>query len=164
MSHLPRHHLIRTLLADAPVASQDELRRLLAEEGVEVTQGTLSRDFRLLGVVKGPEGYMLPVEGGVSPPTAPRESAMQAVVRLNTLSVETAGNLIVLRTSPGHAQVLALALDADRGKTLEGVVGTVAGDDTVFIAVRTAKLAGTVAGRLREWSGLNGASGRRRAS
>ena len=162
---MSRHHMIRSLLADGPVPSQDELRRALAAEGVEVTQGTLSRDLRNLGVVKGPQGYTLPGEPAFSPPapTAPNESALQATVRQNTVSVETAGNLVVIRTGPGHAQVLGLALDADRGKSLEGLVGTVAGDDTVFIAVRTEKQADSVASRLRAWTGLV-APRRKRAS
>lgn len=165
MSPLARHHLIRNLLADGPVPSQDELRRQLAAEGVEVTQGTLSRDLKNLGVVKGPRGYTLPDEPLLSPPppSAPHESALQATVRLNTVSVETAGNLVVLRTGPGHAQLVALALDTDRAKAIEGLVGTVAGDDTVFIALRTAKLADAAASKLREWSGLT-APRRKRAS
>jgi transcriptional regulator of arginine metabolism len=153
---MARHHLIRQLLSDGPVPSQDELRRQLAGEGVEVTQGTLSRDLKNLGVIKGPQGYTLPGEPGVSPPppSVPNESALQGTVRLNVVSVETASNLVVLRTGPGHAQLVALALDADRAKTIEGLVGTVAGDDTIFIAVRSAKLADSAASRLREWAGL----------
>jgi transcriptional regulator of arginine metabolism len=132
---------------------------------VEVTQGTLSRDLRNLGVIKGPQGYTLPGEPGISPPppAAPHESALQATVRLNTVSVETAGNLVVLRTGPGHAQLVALTLDADRGKSIDGLVGTVAGDDTIFIAVRSVRLADAAASRLREWSGLT-APRRKRAS
>ena len=170
MNQPARHDLIRRLLARAPAPSQDELRERLADAGVSVTQGTLSRDLRALGVIKSGAGYALPPSNGAAgahtPPasTGPApDAALQSAVRQHAASIATAGNLVVLRTGPGHAQLVALALDADAGASLPGVVGTVAGDDTIFIAVRTTKQADAAASRLRAWAGLS-APRRKRAS
>lgn len=172
MNQPARHNLIRRHLARGPVASQDELRERLASDGVAVTQGTLSRDLRALGVVKSASGYTLPIAGGgagggagqASPAPPAADPALQSAIRNHAASVETAGNLVVLRTGPGHAQPVGLALDADAGSSLRGVVGTVAGDDTIFIAVRTTKQADAVASRLRDWAGLSTTARRKRAS
>ncbi len=155
MPQAARHDLIRRLLAKGPVPSQDELRARLASRGVEVTQGTLSRDLRTIGVIKTHAGYALPADPLASPPPPPSESAIQSAVRTHAASVDTAGNLVVLRTGPGHAQPVALAFDADAGTTLRGLVGTVAGDDTIFIAVRSQRQADALADRLRGWAGLS---------
>ena len=143
--------------ASGGVQSQEELRELLAHGGFRVTQGTLSRDLRTLGVVKGAGGYILP--GGTGP--SPREAVearltltgeIEAAVRQHLLSGDVAGTLVVLRTYPGHAGAVAAALDRFPPK---GVVGTVAGDDTIFIAVRTPLAAKRLATYLRSLAGLS---------
>ena len=127
-----RQSRLRELLAQQRLRSQEEIAGVLHREGIEATQATLSRDLRELGVLKGPEGYML------KGPGAPREPArreLQRAVTTYMVGVRRAGNLVVVRTGAGQAS--ALALEIDRA-ALDGSVGTVAGDDTIFIAATTA--------------------------
>jgi transcriptional regulator of arginine metabolism len=138
-----RHRQIVDLLRRHPVRSQVELAELLAAEQVAVTQATLSRDLVELGAVKvrHPDGglvYAVPGEGG---DRTPRGGVEQELLdgRLTRLceellvTAEASGNLVVLRTPPGAAQFLALAVDHS---VLPAVLGTVAGDDTVLVIAR----------------------------
>lgn len=127
-----RQSRLRDLLSHQLLRSQEEIALVLQREGIEATQATLSRDLRELGVLKGPEGYMLPAAGASREP-ARRE--LQRALAAYMLSARRAGNLAVVRTGAGQAN--ALALEIDRA-ALEGAVGTVAGDDTIFIAATTA--------------------------
>ncbi len=134
-----RHARIAQLIASRPVTSQPELGRLLAAAGVAVTQATLSRDLEELGAVKvrTPEGlaYSLPPEGQPRPGTTQSVDARLARLLEELLvSVEATGDLVVLRTPPGGAHLLGSALDR---AGLPDVAGTVAGDDTVLLVVRT---------------------------
>ena len=105
------------------IYTQDELARELTQLGIPATQVTLSRDMRELGLVKTPEGYrQLPAEK-----TGPR---LVDVANEYLLDIRVAQNLVVLRTSPGNANTLAISIDRE---DLEEVVGTVAGDDTVLV-------------------------------
>ena len=135
-----RHRLIAEVVAERSVRSQGELQVLLAERGTEVTQATLSRDLRELGLVKAPEGYRLP--GGVR--TVAVDPLDRAVGQFVT-SVEPVGQLVVLRTGPGQAQLVAARLDEHPPKNS---AGTIAGDDTIFIAARSPAAARTIAERL----------------
>lgn len=126
-----RQTRLRDLLAHQHLRSQEEIAAALAREGIEATQATLSRDLRELGVLKGPEGYTLPAPGASREP-ARRE--LQRALGSYMLSAKRAGNLVVVRTGAGQAS--ALALEIDRAG-LDGAVGTVAGDDTIFIAATT---------------------------
>jgi len=123
-----RHARIRELLAARRVVNQDELAHLLSADGIPATQATLSRDLRELGVLKGPGGYTLP---GTAPTRETHAKELQRAVREHLVGAGQAGNLVVLRTAPGHAPALALEIDRARP---DGAVGTVAGDDTVFVA------------------------------
>ena len=120
---------IRRLLDANPVGSQDDLVGLLAAEGVEVTQATVSRDLRRLGAIKIRAG-------GVIRYAIPEEAATDPAVDLVRLlaargrSMTASGNLLVVRTGVGAAQVVAAAIDA-LGDTV--VAGTVAGDDTIIV-------------------------------
>jgi transcriptional regulator of arginine metabolism len=143
-----RHQRIASLIAEGPVRTQDELQRRLEALGIVTTQATLSRDLREMGVAKSPAGYVLPGEGGAA--EAPGEALARAV-RRELVSAEPAGTMVVLRTGPGHANALAVAIDRTRPGE---VVGTIAGDDTVFCAVRTAGDARQVADRMRSLAGL----------
>ena len=118
-----RHRAIQTLVGRQRIRSQEELRRRLDRRGLAVDQGTLSRDLRELGVRKGPEGYELPEElaGG---------GELERAVREWLLSAAAARNQLVLRTPPGGAQPLGLALDH---AALDRVLGTIAGDDTILV-------------------------------
>jgi transcriptional regulator of arginine metabolism len=128
------------------VRSQEELRQLLRVQGVQVTQPTLSRDVRELGLAKTPRGYVA-AEAAVSqfapPPT--RQIKLERTLRALALAVQAAGSLVVVRTPPAAAQPVARALDE---ATLPGVAGTIAGDDTVFIATPGERVARMLARRL----------------
>ena len=138
-----RHQLIIELVTQHAVRSQAELADLLAESGVRVTQATLSRDLVELDAVKirtqsGGLVYAVPAQGGDRRPAAPGESAA-ATHRLARLcgellvSAEASGNLVLLRTPPGAAQFLGSAFDRAE---FPGLLGTVAGDDTVLVISR----------------------------
>lgn len=134
-----RQSLIRRLVVATPVRSQAALSMLLRREGVACTQATLSRDLRELGMVKGASGYAEP--GG----PAPTRTDLVRAARALLLGARAAGTLVVIRTPPGAAPSLALELDRTPP---EGVVGTVAGDDTVFAATGSVRGAAKVARRL----------------
>jgi transcriptional regulator of arginine metabolism len=142
-----RHARIIDLLARAPVRSQSELVALLAAKGIPITQATLSRDLDEIGAVRlrGAAGgfvYVVPRDSddAVSRPASDRvETASAAHARLIRMagellvSVRASGNIVVARTPPGGAHLLAGAIDhAD----LASVIGTVAGDDTVLCVCR----------------------------
>jgi transcriptional regulator of arginine metabolism len=138
-----RHRQVVDLLRRYPVRSQVELAELLAAEGVAVTQATLSRDLVELGAVKvrhsdGALVYAVHGEGGDRTPQAGVEQELldARLARLCEellVTAEASGNLVVLRTPPGAAQFLALAVDHS---VLPTVLGTVAGDDTVLVITR----------------------------
>ncbi len=138
-----RHQHIIDLVTHHEIRSQTELSDLLGELGVHVTQATLSRDLVELDAVKVriPSGalvYAVPAEGGDRAPQIPQESAA-AASRLGRLcsdllvSAEASANLAVLRTPPGAAQFLASAFDKAE---VPGILGTIAGDDTVVVIAR----------------------------
>jgi transcriptional regulator of arginine metabolism len=139
-----RQQTIVALLGRTRVRSQAELQGLLAEQGLAVTQGTLSRDLEELGAVKVRDGsgglvYAVPGEGGdraARPAPAEPEAAFARLGRAAEellVSAEASANLVVIRTPPGAASYLALAFDhAD----LPQVLGTIAGDDTVLVVSR----------------------------
>jgi len=123
MSKAYRHGQILKLIRNKPIRTQEELARELQGSGLPATQVTLSRDIRELRLVKTPEGYreMLPEEAGPSFRTLAAEFLHD---------VRAAQNLVVLRTSPGHANSVAVALDNEEWPE---VVGTIAGDDTILV-------------------------------
>jgi transcriptional regulator of arginine metabolism len=142
-----RREIIREVLSRGTVANQEQLAKFLADRGVRTTQTTLSRDFRAMGVVKGPDGYVLPESK-----TAPETRELARTLSTFVTDVTVGGTIVVLSTGPGHAQIVALELD--RGPP-DGVIGTVAGDDTIFVATRSAAAAKRVGATLREESGMH---------
>ena len=155
MDKARRRRRILDHLAQTGVHSQEQLRELLAADGVEVTQATLSRDLRELAVVKGPDGYTVIGAAPVATlQTNGRHKAreLEHALRAHLLSVATAGNLLILRTGPGHAGALAVELD---GARLQGVVGSLAGDDTIFIAAETPQRATSLGAHLRSLARLD---------
>jgi transcriptional regulator of arginine metabolism len=136
-----RHTAIRELVAGAPIGSQDELRRRLVKRGFEVTQATLSRDIHELHLYKGPNGYAVP-NGAVYDDDLPQTAEM---LKSFGLRVKQALNQLVLITTSGSAQPVALAID---GEGWPEVVGTIAGDDTVLIICPDQKRAAVLADRL----------------
>lgn len=136
-----RRARVAAIIASTPVSSQDELRRLLADEGITVTQATLSRDLDALGATKahGDAGATVYVVDGASAldtsiPAPAADAALGRVTAELLLRAEAAGNIAVLHTPPGAAQFYAGHLD--RTERFESV-GTVAGDDTIIIVMRT---------------------------
>lgn len=146
-----RHQRIVDLVSRTPVRSQGELGRLLEQDGYTVTQATLSRDLDELGAVKvrfaGELVYAVPGEGGDARPKAPAggESTAERLRRRAEellVSVEASANVVVVRTPPGGAQLLASAIDHS---LLPAVMGTVAGDDTILLVTRDPDGGGEVA-------------------
>ncbi len=146
-----RQARIIALLSALSVHSATELAALLADEGIDVTQATLSRDLEELGAVKlrGADGgvgvYVVPEDGSpVRGVTGGTERVSRLLVEL-LASTDASGNLAVLRTPPGAAHYLASAIDR---AALPYVVGTIAGDDTILLVAREpmtgAELAATV--------------------
>jgi len=130
-----RRALIRELIAARPVATQEDLRALIAERGHDVTQATLSRDLAHLGARRAARGYELP-EATTLP-------ALPDLIR----SIDDNGTLVVIHTAPGAAQVVASALD--RAKPAE-ILGTIAGDDAIFVAPARGVAAAKLVKRVRE--------------
>ena len=150
-TRIARHRLIVDLVGREPVSSQGQLRELLAQAGISVTQATLSRDLDELGAVKlpvdGRSVYAVPGEGGDNTPRPPEAPGARLARALEDLlvSVDHSANIVVLRTPPGGAQYLAHALDHAE---LGAVIGTIAGDDTVLIVTRDPLGGAEVAARL----------------
>lgn len=138
MNKTYRHGQILKLIRGKRIHTQEKLAQELGEVGVETTQVTLSRDIRELGLVKTPEGYRQ-VE------TAPVGPSLQSVVSEFLLEARLAQNLLVLKTSPGHANSLAVAFDQEDWPE---IVGTIAGDDTIFVAAPDADAARVLRDRL----------------
>ena len=118
-----RQGQILRIIRDKEIHTQEELARSLSSLGIQTTQVTLSRDIRDLGLVKTTEGYK---------PLSTEESGPELtdVVAEFMQDIRVAQNLVVVRTSPGNANSLAIAIDKEK---LDEVVGTVAGDDTILV-------------------------------
>jgi transcriptional regulator of arginine metabolism len=143
-----RLRLIGELLQNGPVHNQEQLSDLLSQRGVEAAQATISRDLRDLGVLKGPSGYRLPDPHAF--PEAAR-GGLAEVLRSYVTRLDRGGSIVIVRTGPGHAQVVALELDR---AGIPGTIGTVAGDDTIFMATRDDRAARAVLATLSRLSGL----------
>ncbi len=130
-----RHQAIRDLVTRRRIRTQQELAAALRERGFRATQATISRDVSELGLHKalreGVLAYALPPRGAEREATA--EERLRALVRDLPFEVQAAGLLLVVRTLPGSAHALANALDRTPWPE---VIGTIAGDDTVFVACR----------------------------
>lgn len=147
-----RRALICQVIATHQISSQDELGQMLADEGFHVTQATLSRDLDAVGAVKAvaDDGrHVYSVSGAsaadTSIPTAGADATMARLAADLLIRAEAAGNIAVLHTPPGAAQFYAGHID--RNSTL-GVVGSVAGDDTIILVMRTEAQAQELCDRL----------------
>ena len=147
-----RQHLVRELLAAHEVASQSQLVDLLAERSVVVTQATVCRDLDEMGVAKmrtaGRTVYAVPESDS---PQALPANTLRRVFGDWVLDVRWSDNLVVLRTPPGSAHVVASAIDRS---DLDGVIGTIAGDDTLLMVADTQTGGAAVAGHCRELADL----------
>ncbi|MFW0793053.1 arginine repressor [Gordonia sp. CPCC 205515] len=134
-----RHARIIELLSVNQVRSQSELQRLLATQGIDATQATLSRDLDELGAVKlrsadgGAGVYVVPEDGSPVRGVFGGTDRLARLLSELLVSSDSSGNLAVLRTPPGAAHYLASAIDR---ANLPDVVGTIAGDDTIFVVAR----------------------------
>jgi transcriptional regulator of arginine metabolism len=139
-----RQALILELIASVDVTSQEQLRELLRARGLEATQATLSRDIRDLGLVKA-------AADGAYRVSAPRVVAVDPETRIKRAideylrTFDQVEQLLVLKTDPGQAQALAVAIDRSG---VPEVVGTIAGDDTILVICRSAAHASSFASRL----------------
>ena len=145
-----RQKAIGDLIRAEALGSQEEVTCRLAQLGFAVTQATVSRDLDQLGAVKVKRGgvlsYALPEQLGDSDWAASRLARIFADW---VHSVEAAGNFIVLRTPPGSAHLVGLALDQAR---LEEVAGTISGDDTLFVALRNGVNPAAIEARFKKLS------------
>lgn len=124
-----RHDAIIEIITERPVATQEELMALLAERGINAAQATLSRDIQQLSLVKQRD------ENGVYSYALPAAAAAEKSIFAETVvDIDYAMNTIVLKCRAGMAQGTCAAIDSVKH---EGVVGTIAGDDTIFILTRS---------------------------
>ncbi|MGL5862255.1 MAG: arginine repressor [Phycicoccus sp.] len=157
-SRVARQHRIVEILGSTPVRSQTALLDLLAADGIEVTQATLSRDLVDVGAERVRVGknlvYAVPGEGGdrtVRAALDPEERMTRLQSRCHELlvSAECSANLAVLRTPPGAANFLASALDHSG---YDGVLGTIAGDDTILVVTSGSARSRGLVDRLMSWT------------
>lgn len=153
LARAARQHRIVQILEKAAVSSQQQLVELLAETGVEATQATVSRDLEEIGAVKvraagGDSVYAVPdlPKDRVAP-----EEHLRRVLGDWVVEVSSSANLVVVRTPPGSAHVVASALDR---AGLPGILGTVAGDDTIIVVAMEDVGGEGLAERLSTLSGL----------
>ena len=144
MSKLSRHAAIRDVIAARELSSQEELRRALFRRGHRVTQATLSRDIHELGLVKTAEGYKVP-QGEEAEMHLP---SIERLIQEFVYDVKTAQNLVVVKTSPGSAQPVSAAIDAE---DWDEVMGTIGGDDTILAIASNAKSAARLSQRIRSY-------------
>ena len=154
---LRRREEILRIVRSTPVHSQDELLEELRRHGFRVTQPTLSRDLRELGLVKTPAGYVSPESISIAPvatfqPRESREHRLEQLIRDSVVFAEAAGNLLVIKTPAAAAQPLASAIDTT---PLDDVLGTIGGDDTIFVAFRSPAAAANFARRVHQIAGIS---------
>jgi transcriptional regulator of arginine metabolism len=145
-----RQAAILDIVQREPIRSQEQLRRRVKGEGFDVTQATLSRDIREMGLVKGGAdgAYQAPGQPAGNPAAA--ASLLQRALAEYLARVDRVQQLVLLRTGPGQAQLLGVALDRSR---LPEVVGTIAGDDTILVIAHDARRARALVHRLQELAG-----------
>lgn len=152
MNKAQRQHIVSNLLGEHQVTSQAQLLDLLAAEGIDVNVSTISRDLEDLGAIK------VRVPGGeavYAVPELPRDQVapldhLRRVLADWVVEIARSGDLVVLRTPPGSAHVVASAIDRS---AMDGVIGSVAGDDTVLV-ITTERSGAAVAGTVSELAGL----------
>lgn len=141
-----RQEQIIEIIQNHEVETQEDLAGYLTEAGYAVTQATVSRDIRELSLEKVPgqkvrQKYAMrstiPVAAEIKHPAAQPANRYAALLQDGIVSMEQAGNLLVIKTAVGMAMAVAAALDA---MEIEGIIGCIAGDDTIMCAVKTEKM------------------------
>jgi len=143
-----RQKKIQELITNEMIKTQDELALRLTQEGFRVTQATISRDIKEMGLVKIPGikdeyRYAIPSDQ----PSFGYQDRLKRMVKEVVLTFDSSENIVVVKTMPGNAQALALLLD---NAGWPEVIGTVAGDDTIFLLVKPKKLVKDVLHRFSE--------------
>jgi len=143
-----RQAAILDVVEHEAVRSQEQLRQRLSARGFDVTQATLSRDIKELGLLKrSSDGAYQPAGDAAASPTRTAIGALGKALAEYLVNLEPVQQLVVLKTGAGQAQLLGLAIDRAR---LPEVAGTLAGDDTILIIARDPKSAQTVVKQLRD--------------
>ncbi|HTV53986.1 MAG TPA: ArgR family transcriptional regulator [Terriglobia bacterium] len=147
MDNLYRRNQILEIIRTERPSTQRQLRRRLAERGIHVTQATVSRDIEEIGLVKTRDGYAL---ASISRPAA-QQPVLSIILKEFLREVRQASNLVIIRTHPGNAHTVAVALDSTQWTE---IIGTVAGDDTIFLATagvrQAARVRKKILGALRQ--------------
>lgn len=144
MDHVYRRNQILDILRNEETLTQRDVRRALAQRGIRVTQATVSRDMEELGLVKTREGYRAP---GSVEATGPAQPSLEVILKEFLLEARQAANLVIVKTHPGSAHTVAVALDTSGWTEL---LGTVAGDDTIFLATAGARQAASLRKRIHQ--------------
>ena len=147
-----RHTVLRQVLQEAAVRSQAELQATLQRRDIHVSQATLSRDIKEMGLVKMPMAgayyrYVIPAEQSQQRQYNQLQLAFQHFVR----SYEYSGNLLVVKTTPATAQAVAADIDAMQWPE---VLGTIAGDDTILIVTRSLRVVKTLCTHFQQFLSL----------
>ena len=142
-----RHTKILELIKIYPITTQEELLEKLRKEGYNVTQSTVSRDIKTLRLQKshsaeGSYRYCAPQATVID-----MKNGFEGILTSSILSVATAQNIVVVKTVSGMAMAVAAALDAMK---MQEVAGCIAGDDTIFMAIRSAEEAEEVMRKIKE--------------
>lgn len=142
-----RHARILDIIAEKPIETQDELLTILKSEGYKATQATISRDIKDLRLVKtlGSDGKYRYVTAEIN--TTNLQSGFSSLLGTAVVSIDRAENIVVVKTLSGMAQAICASLDSIN---YSSVVGTIAGDDTIFIACRSKELAAGLADELKK--------------
>lgn len=149
-----RQQTILQIIQTEEICTQQELRERLSQAGMDVTQATVSRDIQVLGLVKirtpaGRNKYMHPVEYVLPPAdTEAQLQSFQTVMREAVLELDTAMNIVVIKCKEGFAGAVCAGFDELQ---FDGVVGTLAGDDTLFVLMRSVEQTATMMERLNQW-------------
>ena len=143
MNKQSRHLTIRQIIAQQSIGTQEELVRALNDAGFHVTQATLSRDLKELGVARvnasGGPRYIIPAGS--------EENRLKEFISYEIISIESNESMIVIRTLPGRAQGVAEIIDRLPDS---GILGTLAGDNTIFVAPVSVRKIAAVLGIIRE--------------
>lgn len=142
-----RHKKILQLIQNQIISTQEEVAEALKEEGYNVTQATVSRDIKELGLIKVSIGndlykYALPIEAPVS------QTRLKFMLKEFVYKCDHSENIIVIKTPPGNAQAVASVIDNAQWKE---VLGTVAGDDTIFLVIKPSNAVEEVIARINSY-------------
>ena len=141
-----RHFMIMDLIGKMRIETQEELCEQLRHQGFNVTQATVSRDIKEMGLIKIPDesGYYYSLPGSQEVKTSPGK--VRQVFRAMVMHIDFSDNIVVIKTTPGAAQSAALLVDHAH---FPEVIGCVAGDDTIFVVVKPKEATESIAEKLR---------------